>query len=142
MVYLVNCLIIVLVVVLHYEALHHLGKWIPKLKIKPRLKISLGVLGALMAHVMEVWIYAFAYFKLIQFEDWGSLQGNLQCTFMDCVYFLFTTYTTVGFGDISPVGDLRFIVAIDSLVGLVLIALTASFLYFQIESQWQEEKSN
>jgi hypothetical protein len=55
---------------------------------------------------------------------------------------LFTTYTTVGFGDISPVGDLRFIVAIDSLVGLVLIALTASFLYYQIESQWQEEKSN
>ena len=28
---------------------------------------------------------------------------------MDCVYFSFTAYTTLGFGDIVPHGDLRFL---------------------------------
>lgn len=142
MVYLVNCLIVMAAVSLHYEVLHQLSNWIPKLKVNDRFKIVVGVLGALMAHVVEVWIYAIAYFNLLKLDGWGSLEGNFGNTIMDCVYFSFTTYTTLGFGDIAPLGDIRFVVAIESLAGLVLIAWTASFLYFQIESQWQSEQQD
>ncbi len=139
MVYLVNLLIVMVVVMLHYGALHQLSNWIPRLNIAHRFKIVIGVLGALTAHVIEVWIFALTYFSLIKLDNWGRLEGNFGGTLLDCIYFSFTTYTTLGFGDIAPFGDIRFVVAIESLTGLVLIAWTASFLYFQIESEWQRE---
>jgi hypothetical protein len=37
------------------------------------------------------------------------LQGNFDGSLIDCSYFSFTTYTTLGFGDIQPIGDLRFL---------------------------------
>jgi hypothetical protein len=66
-----------------------------------------GVFGALMAHAVEVWCFALAYYLMIRAGQWGSLQGSFDGSFMDCVYFSFTTYTTIGFGDISPLGDLK-----------------------------------
>jgi len=58
---------------------------------------------------------------------------------MDCVYFSFTTFTTVGFGDIQPTGDLRFLTGIESLTGLVLITWTASFLFVEMQKFWNEQ---
>jgi len=69
-------------------------------------------------------------------EAWGHLEGNFTGSLMDCVYFSFTTFTTLGFGDITPLGDLRYLVGIESLTGLVLITWTASFLFFEMQRFW------
>ena len=69
-------------------------------------------------------------------EGWGKLQGNSEGTLLDCVYFSFTTYTTVGYGDIEPIGHLRYLTGIESLTGLVLITWTASFLYYEMQRYW------
>jgi hypothetical protein len=69
-------------------------------------------------------------------EDWGRLEGNFDGSLMDCVYFSFTTYATLGTGDIVPHGDLRFLSALESLTGLVLITWTASFLYLEMTRYW------
>ena len=37
--------------------------------------------------------------------------------FMDCVYYSFITYTTLGFGDVIPTGTLRFLTSLESLTG-------------------------
>jgi hypothetical protein len=55
---------------------------------------------------------------------------------MDCVYFSFTTFTTLGFGDIAPMGDIRYLTGTESLTGLVLITWTASFLYVEMRKFW------
>jgi hypothetical protein len=57
---------------------------------------------------------------------------------MDCVYFSFTVFSTVGFGDIEPTGNLRFLTGIESLTGLVLITWSASFLYFEMQRHWKQ----
>lgn len=54
------------------------------------------------------------------------------------VYFSFTTYTSLGYGDIVPVGPARFIAGLESLMGLVLIAWTASFTYFEMTLYWED----
>jgi len=54
------------------------------------------------------------------------------------LYFSFTVYTTVGFGDIYPQGELRFLTGIESLTGLVLITWTASFLYVKMTRYWTD----
>ena len=56
---------------------------------------------------------------------------------LDCVYFSFTTFTTLGFGDIEPIGDLRYLTGLEALTGLVLITWTASFLYLEMQRYWE-----
>lgn len=73
----------------------------------------------------------------IRAGQWGSLQGSFDGSFMDCVYFSFTTYTTIGFGDISPLGDLKYLTGLQALTGLVLISWTASFLFVEMQKYWK-----
>jgi len=132
----INTLIVTLTVMIHYEILYHLSTFIPRLKIRHRLRIVLGVFGGLAAHAIEIWIFALAYYVMSHARGWGHFEGNFSGTLMDCGYFSFTTFTTLGFGDIVPVGNLRYLVGIESLTGLVLITWTASFLYFEMQRYW------
>jgi hypothetical protein len=49
---LVNAAVMALAVLIHYEFLYKLTSLIPKLKIVHRFRIVIGVLGALIAHVI------------------------------------------------------------------------------------------
>ena len=133
---LVNVLVVVAAVVVHYEFLYQLTRLLPRVRIRHRLKLLLGVGGALVAHAVEVWLFAFAYYFMHGAPGWGSLSGHFDGSLMDCVYFSFTTFTTLGFGDIQPVGDLRFLTGIEALTGLVLITWTASFLFVEMQKFW------
>ena len=138
-VFIINALIAAITIIIHYEFLYYLGKLLPKMKLSNRLQILAGVFGALIAHAIEVWIYALAYYAMINSENWGELTGtvnNFNGSLMDCAYFSFTTYTTLGFGDIIPTGDLRYLTGIESLTGLVLITWTASFLFIEMQRHW------
>mgnify|MGYP001069693982 CR=1 FL=1 len=108
----INMLVVVAVVVIHYECLLRLNNLLPRLRIWHRFRIVFGVLGAMVAHAVEVWCFAVVYFLLIAHGGWGTLAGNFDGTLMDCAYFSFTTFTTIGFGDIEPVGPLKYLTAL------------------------------
>lgn len=135
----INSLVVAIAVIVHYELLYRIVVYIPKMKIKHRFRIVFGVFGALIAHAIEIWIFAIAYYYMNLLEGWGNLSGNFNGTLLDCVYFSFTVFTTVGFGDIEPIGDLRYLTGIESLTGLVLITWTASFLYLEMQQQWGKQ---
>ncbi|AYF86775.1 potassium channel family protein [Pseudomonas sp. JS3066] len=134
---LVNILVVLMAVIIHYEFLLRLNLLMPKLKIWHRSRIIFGVLGALVAHAVEVWIFAISYFLMIRAEGWGTLTGRFDGSLLDCVYFSFTTFTTIGFGDIEPVGSLRYLTGLEALTGLVLITWTASFLFIEMQKYWK-----
>ena len=138
-VFLLNGALIALVVVIHYEFLLQFTRLIPRLPIKHRFRIVFGVLVALTAHTVEVWIFGAAYYWMDAAEGWGQLQGNFDDTLMSAVYFSFTSYTTLGLGDIEPVGDIRFLAGLESLTGFVLVTWTASFLYLEMARYWNKE---
>jgi len=133
---LVNCLVVSIAVMVHYELLYRVTTYIPKMKVKHRFRIVFGVFIALIAHAVEIWIFAIPYYYAVRVTGWGSLKGNFEGTFMDCVYFSFTTFTTLGFGDIEPLGNIRYLSGVESLTGLVLITWTASFLYYEMQRHW------
>lgn len=135
-VFLINCLVVMVVVLIHYEFLYRITIYIPKMGIKHRYRIVAGVFGALIAHAVEVWVFAISYYLMINSDGWGELVGNFNGSLMDCGYFSFTVFSTVGFGDIEPIGDLRYLTGIESLTGLVLITWSASFLYFEMQRHW------
>lgn len=137
-VFAVNLAVIGLAVALHYECLHRITLLLPKLRVRHRLRIVLGVFLALAAHAAEVWIFALSFYLMHHAEGWGYLTGNFNGSLLDCVYFSFTSYTTLGTGDIEPHGDLRFLTGLESLTGLLLITWTASFLYLEMTRYWDE----
>jgi hypothetical protein len=137
--YIVNSLLVAIAVLIHFEALNQLTIFIPKLPIKHRLRVLAGVFGALFAHVVEIWIFAFGYYFLVHQGDFGSLVGNFDKSLMDCVYFSFVNYTSLGFGDIVAKGNIRFLAGIEALTGLVLISWTASFMFIEMQKQWKEK---
>jgi len=133
---LVNSSVILSAVIIHYEFLSYLTVLMPKIKVRYRFRIVIGVCGALVAHTLEIWIFAFAYYFMHNAKEWGYFQGNFDGSVMDCVYFSFTTFTTLGFGDIEPIGDLRYLTGFEALTGLVLITWTASFLLIEMQRYW------
>ena len=135
-VFLINCLVVAIAVIIHYEFLYRASTYIPSMKIKHQFRIVFGVFAALVAHSIEIWVFAITYYYMHYFGDWGDLKGNFNGSLIDCGYFSFTTYTTLGFGDIEPFGYLRYLVGIESLTGLVLITWTASFLYYEMHRNW------
>jgi hypothetical protein len=134
--WLLNSLVVAIVVIIHYEFLYRLTRHIPSLNIKHRYRIVVGVFGALIAHAIEIWVFSLAYYLMHRSDGWGELSGNFDGSLMDCVYFSFTVFSTVGFGDIAPLGELRYLTGIESLTGLVLITWTASFLFFEMQRNW------
>ena len=135
-VFIFNSLVVAVTVVIHYEMLHQFSRMMPRMYLPHRMRIVFGVFGALTAHALEVWIFALSFYWMHHADDWGHLQGNFEGTLLDCVYYSFTTYTTLGTGDIEPIGDLRYLTGLESLSGLVLITWTASFLYLEMTRYW------
>ncbi len=135
-VFFVNGIVVTLTVLIHYQMLYQISRLLPRMKIRHRFRILFGVFGALTAHTIEVWIYALAYFVMIHALGWGTLAGTVNSTLMDCAYFSFATFSTVGYGDVYPTDHLRFLSGLESLTGLVLITWTASFLYYEMQRYW------
>lgn len=115
--------------------LRYLSVLIPSLKVAVRLKVLLVVLGCFIAHTVEVWLYAFAYLLLDRF-GLGSLEGHTEEQFADFLYFSATSYSTLGIGDVYPIGVFRLISGLESLNGLFLIAWSTSFTYFVMNRLW------
>ena len=138
-IYFINMFIVGIVVVGHYEALYRINILTPLLPVSHRLRIVVGVILALTAHATEIWIFGIAFYFMNKTDNLGYLEGNYDGGLLDSVYFSFTSYTTLGFGDIVPHGDLRFLAGLEALTGLVLITWTASSLYLRMARYWTEE---
>ena len=74
------------------------------------------------------------WFVLLQ-AGVGSLSGA-SSRFGDVLYFSAVVYSTLGFGDLMPLGPVRLLAGIESLTGLVLITWTASFTYLEMRAYW------
>ena len=123
----VSLILTVSTVLVHYEALRVTSSLIPRLTIAPRRRL-LVVLGAIfLAHMIEIWLYAVTYYGLAEGFHVGGFGGSFQNRFQDFVCFSTETYTSVGFGDVYPLGGLRLIAGIETLTGLLMIGWSASF---------------
>lgn len=133
---LINALIVVVVVVIHNEALLRLSGLLARMRQSHHFRLVTGVLGILATHTFQVWIFALAFYLMHHAEGWGELAGNFSGSLLDCAYFSFTTFTTLGYGDIEAMGVLRFLTGIEALTGLVLITWSASFLFVEMQRYW------
>lgn len=141
--FLFNTILMSAAILLHYEALFYLDKTLKRLThIKPRLKVLIGVAVIFVTHVIEIWIFGLGLFLSLQIDGMGQLVGETGQLFLDCVYFSFITYTTVGYGDLVAQGPIRYLTGVEALTGLILITWSASFLFMEMQRHWADDKKN
>lgn len=131
-----TAILVMAAIYMHYEVLNALSRRIPELPLKPRARVIVGVLGALAAHSAEVLLFALGYWIAGHLGQ-GALEGSLDGGMSDYIYFSYSTYTTVGYGDIVPAGHFRWIAGVESLTGFVLVTWTASYLYLEMSQNWR-----
>ncbi len=131
-----------LVIVIHYEGVHWLAKRYAGGEPQRDRRIMLKVIFALLGlHIVEIWCYGLAYWLLARMPDTGFLHGQHGMDrIFDAVYFSAATYSTVGFGDLSPVGALRMLAGLEAVTGLLLITWSASFTYLEMSRVWSRSK--
>ncbi len=135
---LISIVAVVVCVLLHYEVLKWLSHFLSHLRKLHRTRVLILILGLMIVHLIEIWLYALGYGLVDRRGTFGHLQGKLQEGWLDYVYFSFVTYATVGYGDIVPVGPIRFLAAQEALSGVVLIAWSASFTFLEMGRFWRE----
>jgi hypothetical protein len=129
-------LLLVATTVIHYEVLRLLTAGLHKLRIKPRRQLILVIIGAFGAHFIEILLYGAAYYLLVTVFHIGSMGDPGPLHFTRCLYFSAETYTTLGYGDVLPHGDLRLLAGLEALNGMLLIGWTASFTFLSMERFW------
>ena len=66
----------------------------------------------------------------------GNLSDSTAFSLSTCMYFSAATYTSLGFGDLTPTGPVRLLAGVEALNGLLLIGWSASFTYLSMERFW------
>lgn len=123
----------------HYEVMRELVRWAPRLSGNRRRRTVLAVLVLFMAHVLEIWWFAIAHYASVEWFDIGRLEGEFSGAIREYAYYSAITYTTVGYGDVIPKGEIRIVAGLEALTGLLTIAWSAAFTVFFLERLWARE---
>ena len=138
-------IVVSLCVGLHYEVLSGCSRFLAYRRHEPaghhqrRRRIVSLILIILATHVVEMWLFALGYFFLDRYGGLGTFDGVAVIGILDYAYYSATVYTTIGFGDITPTGPIRFMTGMEGLTGLVMITWSASFTFIGMERYWQSD---
>ena len=77
--------LVALTVVIHYEMLRLLWVYISRLQMRHRVRVVIGVFGTICSHIIEVWIFRLAFYLIVAYGDFGTLEGNFDGSLTDAV---------------------------------------------------------
>lgn len=123
---------------MHYEALKLVSVFLRQISVPRRSRTLVVVAAMMIAHVLQISLYALAYWASNRTFDLAGLTGATEGNISDYFYFSITTFTTLGVGDVVMEGPMRMLAGIQSLNGLVLIAWSASFTFISMQRFWQD----
>lgn len=132
---LISGTVVTICVILHYEALRFLSRTVG-MHVHKRIGVLVVMLGLLVAHVLEIVIFALGFLLMQRDIGMGHIKGVDESNFFDFIYFSSVVYTTVGFGDLVPAGAIRMLSAAEGLAGFALITWSASFTFLAMQRLW------
>jgi hypothetical protein len=124
-------------ILIHYEALNVASNLLSRLHKRPRIAVLFVVLALVFAHLVEISLHGTAFYaERARFAVTGS-DGDKASAFWTYLYFSAETYTSLGIGDLVPGGDLRFLVGLETLIGLLMIGWSSSFIFLAMQRFWR-----
>jgi len=133
-----SLLLVICAVALHYEVLSRLQTFLTNTRLSERPRILTMIFVLLLAHVCEIWLFGAGALLMLEIPELGGIAGMPTPTLFETVYLSATTYSTLGYGDITPVGNIRFLYGTEALTGLVLITWSASLTFLELQRHWRE----
>ncbi|WP_339843015.1 ion channel [uncultured Halopseudomonas sp.] len=129
-----------LAMLIHYEASFYLRLLLDSRKsFSRRARIMTMTSGLFCSHIAQIWLFGTGAWLLLELFDYtGTLGGIQHIQFLDFIYLSAASYTTVGYGDIFPLGHIRFLFGTESLVGFMLLTWSASLTFVEIRTHWQD----
>ena len=89
-----------------------------------------SIILLMISHLIHVLLFSWVYFICID-----NMMGNHNKQYLDLFYYSISTYTTLGVGDVYFTGVARITSGIQSLIGLIMIAWSASHIYLKIQKE-------
>ena len=125
---------------IHYEMLQLCNAALPRMRHhNNRAKVLTAVGAALVSHILQIGLFAAAFYFLQDNAELGRIGGNFKNVASSFLYFSTETYTSLGFGDVFPLGQIRLVAGMEALTGLVMISWTASFTYLEMSRYWRPD---
>jgi len=118
-------LLVVTSIIIHGLALHYLEQ--SKAKSIDFIIFAKFSVVLIISHLIHILLFALFYNYSSQTFASNLFGGYIEGNFIDFFYFSISCYTTLGTGDIYPVGIMRIVAGMEALIGLMLIAWTATF---------------
>jgi Ion channel len=125
--------------VFHYRVLLLLSSYTPRLKLPKQTQVLVIIIALFCTHIVEIGFYAVIYSWSVVGLELGVFTGAPVGDPMSYLYYSGVIYTSLGLGDIYPEGHIRFITAMETLNGLLLITWSASFTFLAMGHLWQWE---
>jgi len=98
--------------------------------------VGTTVILLLFAHIIEIGFFAIGYLVIENYFSAGQILGENSDGIPAALYFSFSSYTTLGTGDLYPTGAMRLLSGFEGLLGLLMIGWSASFLYLEMRTLW------
>ena len=140
---------IALTVGLHYKALQFTAYLIEPRVARHDFWIAAAIVLMVLAHLVEIGLFAcgwwalmrFGHIQLVMFDPISGVTAIRDSAAIDdLIYFSGVVYSSLGFGDIIPIGAGRRFAIAESVLGLVLIAWTASYSYLLMQRNWEQRR--
>jgi hypothetical protein len=114
---------------LHFEALRLLTGATVRSPSRPRVVLAIAMAGLVSVHIAEIALFAVAFYASVRLFGLGSFVESRSMMPVDYFYYAAETYSSLGYGDIYPLGDVRLLASITPLVGILLLGWSGAFLF-------------
>jgi hypothetical protein len=97
------------------------------------------VLGALCLYLLAGMFFAFLYIAIEQIDSGGFFAAGIDATLARCLYYSFTTLTTVGYGDLTARTDFgHTLSATEALIGQIYLVTIVAVIVSNLRPQQRE----
>ena len=120
---------------IHYEVIRVLDQRLRDRGGLLRRHVISVVVVIMVAHLVEIALYAAAFWFISTKLDAGAFTGHKPTNSVDFFALAAESYTSFGYGDIVPTGWLRFAVSLSPINGLLLLAWSGAFLYAAVHQR-------
>ena len=110
----------------HYETVRALAERAKRRLASHRATLFLAIAALVAAHLAEIALFAAAFY--VATPDLGTFVNPRSMSFVDYFYYAAETYSSLGYGDIYPLGSIRLLASVTPLVGLLLLGWSSAFL--------------
>jgi hypothetical protein len=133
----ISLTLVLLTVLIHYEGLRLVSHGLlASDTTRNRRNVMLAIVWIFLVHIVEISIYAVGFWFADIVVNIGNFAGAHETVLLDYFYFSAEAFSTLGLGDIYPVGPLRLLASIEPINGLLLIGWSTSFTFLGMQRYW------